>query len=244
MSIRRVPAAEIEETAKPILWRRSGTPVAASSIVTPHLASPPGNDVSKETAQQAPKEDAAQAERAAVLQRRVAELEASLEPRCREAREAGYREGEAAGRNQANGQVQPLLEKLARSIQEIAEARPKLRAEAEGDLLKLSLAIARKVLHRELIADPDSIAALIKVCLDKIRLQEIVRVRIHPQHHPAIQQILVRLSTGVPIELLPDPKLQLGGVVIETTRGEFDASVDVQLKEIERGLADRLESRT
>lgn len=189
-------------------------------------------------------EDGPQSERMAALQKRIAELEASLEIRCREARDSGYRDGETAGRNAANAQLQTLLDKLARSIQEIAEARPKLRAEAEGDLLKLSLAIARKVLHRELSADPDSIAGLIKVCLDKIRLQEIIRVRIHPQHHPQVQQLLVRLSTGVPIELLPDPKLPLGGVVIETTRGEFDASVDVQLKEIERGLTDRLLSRS
>jgi flagellar biosynthesis/type III secretory pathway protein FliH len=28
--------------------------------------------------------------------------------------------------------------------------------------------------------------------------------------------------------------------VVETTRGEFDASVDLQLREIERGLTDRL----
>lgn len=242
MLIKRVPATEISE-AQPILWRQTGTPVAGAVSAVPTPSPAAGREGSKEAVREAPKEDPAQAERMAALQKRITELEASLEQRCREARDAGYREGEAAGRNQANGQVQPLLEKLARSIQEIAEARPKLRAEAEGDLLKLSLAIARKVLHRELSADPDSIAGLIKVCLDKIRLQEIVRVRVHPQHHPTIQQVLARLSTGVPIELLPDPKLQLGGVVVETTRGEFDASVDIQLKEIERGLTDRLGSR-
>jgi flagellar assembly protein FliH len=236
MLIKRLPAGEKAET-RPITWRHTGVPVAASERETPHSSASP--DVQKDA-----KEDSAQVERTTALQKRIAELEASLESRSREAREAGYREGEAAARNQANAQVQALLEKLARTIQEIAEARPKLRAEAEGDLLKLSLAIARKVLHRELSADPDSIAGLIKVCLDKIRLQEIVRVRIHPQHHPAIQQVLARLSTGIRIELLADPKLQLGGVVIETTRGEFDASVDVQLKEIERGLTDRLGSRS
>jgi flagellar assembly protein FliH len=240
MLIKRLPAGEKAET-RPITWRHTGVPVAASERETPHSSASP--DVQKDGHKDA-KEDPAQVERTTALQKRVAELEASLESRSREAREAGYREGEAAARNQANAQVQALLEKLARTIQEIAEARPKLRAEAEGDLLKLSLAIARKVLHRELSADPDSIAGLIKVCLDKIRLQEIVRVRIHPQHHPAIQQVLARLSTGIPIELLADPKLQLGGVVIETTRGEFDASVDVQLKEIERGLTDRLGSRS
>lgn len=234
MLIKRLSAAELA-AARPIRWSRSGVPVAGAQTeaALSTAASSLGAD---------PQQSATAAETIAALQQRIVQLEASLEIRCGEARQAGYREGEAAGRNQANAQLQPLLDKLARSIQEIADIRPRLRAEAEADLLKLSLAIARKVLHRELIADPDSIAALIKVCLDKVRLQEIVRVRIHPQHHPAIQQLLVRLATGVPIELLPDAKLQLGGVVIETSRGEFDASVDVQLKEIERGLTDRLRS--
>jgi flagellar assembly protein FliH len=239
MLIKRVPAADITES-QPILWRQTGGPVAGAAA--PAQPSPQASAAATPPSREVPREDAGQAERIAALQQRVAELEASMEPRCREARDAGYREGETAGRNAANAQMQALMEKLARSIQEISEARPKLRAEAEGDLLKLSLAIARKVLHRELSADPDAISGLIKVCLDKIRLQEIVRVRINPQHHAPIQQMLARFSTGVPIELLPDPKLQLGGVVIETTRGEYDASVDVQLKEIERGLTDRLVS--
>lgn len=250
MLIKRLAAGDKAE-ARPITWRHTGVPVASEKqtpppppSASPDVQKDARNDTPKAADKDAPKEDPAPLERIAALQKRVAELEASLESRSREARDAGYREGETAGRNQIGAQVQPLLEKLARSIQEIADARPKLRAEAEGDLLKLSLAIARKVLHRELNADPDSIAGLIKVCLDKIRLQEIVRVRIHPQHHPAIQQMLVRLSTGAPIELLADPKMQLGGVVIETTRGEFDASVDVQLREIERGLTDRLGSRS
>ena len=31
-----------------------------------------------------------------------------------------------------------------------------------------------------------------------------------------------------------------GGVVFETTRGEYDVSTDVQLDEIQKGLTDRL----
>jgi flagellar assembly protein FliH len=236
MLIKRLPAAETV-MARPIAWRQSGAPIASPEREQPSSPpSPAGREI--------PNGDQISAERVAALQRRIAELETSSEQRSREARDAGYREGEAAGRAQANAQVQQLLEKLAKSIQEIAEARPKLRAQAESDLLALSLAIARKILHRELSTDPDSIAGLIKVCLEKVRLQEIMRIRLHPQHHPVIQQLLARLSSGVQIEILPDPKLQLGGVIIETTRGEFDASVDVQLKEIERGLTDRLALRS
>ena len=81
------------------------------------------------------------------------------------------------------------------------------------------------------------------MAVEKIRVQEILRVRVHPQHQPAVQQILTQMSTGAPIEIFADQKMQLGGVVVETTRGEFDASVDLQLREIERGLTDRLAGR-
>jgi flagellar assembly protein FliH len=107
-------------------------------------------------------------------------------------------------------------------------------------VVKLALAIAKKVLHRELSVDPDSIAALIHVAMEKIRTHELVRVRIHPQHHPAVQQAVAQVTMGAQVDIQPDPRLPLGGVVVETTRGEFDASVDTQLREIERGLTDRL----
>src|SRR5205823_48780 len=126
------------------------------------------------------------------LQARIAELEALMERRVQETKAAAYREGETAGRNQGTAQVQPVLEKLAHSIHEVSELRPRLRHDAEEDLLKLALAIARKLLHRELSADPDSIAGLIRVAVEKVRTQEIVRVRIHPQHHPIVQQTLAR----------------------------------------------------
>jgi flagellar assembly protein FliH len=179
----------------------------------------------------------------AALQARVADLEATLERRVAEFRDAAFREGEATARAQVTAQVQPVLEKMAHSIHELSDLRSKLRHQAEGDLLKLALAIAKKILHRELSADPESLAGLIRVAMEKIRIQEVLRVRVHPQHQATVQQIVTRLSGGVGVEILADHRLPVGGVVIETTRGEFDASVDVQLREIERGLTDRLAAR-
>jgi flagellar assembly protein FliH len=175
-----------------------------------------------------------------VLQERVAELERDMDRRVREAREIAYREGENNGRTQAAAQVQPMLEKLARSIGEIAELRPQLRHQAEADLLKLAMAIARKIVHREVTADPEALAGLLRVAMEKIRLREILRVRTHPQHQAIIQQLVARFSGGAHVEVQGDGRLPLGGVIIETERGEFDVSVDTQFREIERGLADRL----
>jgi flagellar assembly protein FliH len=163
-------------------------------------------------------------------------MEAAAERRVREAHANGYREGETAARSQ----IQPVVDKLSQSIRDVCALRPKLRHEAETDVIRLALAIAKRILHRELSADPESVAALIHVAMEKIRTNELVRVRVHPQHHHSVQQAVAQVTMGAQVEVKPDPTLPLGGVVIETTRGEFDASVETQLREIERGLADRL----
>ena len=93
--------------------------------------------------------------------RRIAELEQQLERRVREAQAAGHREGEAAGRAMAAAALQPVLDKLARGIQEIAGLRPQVVREATAELVNLSLGIARRILHRELSIDP---AAPCKSC--------------------------------------------------------------------------------
>ena len=221
----KILRGEAAQAVQPVAWRRTvGSPATPTS---------PTAGVKSDTG---PKQLVTVDQEIGALHARIAEVEALAERRVREARDTGFREGDAAARNQ----IQPMLEKLAQSIQEVNGLRAKLRHEAESDLVKLALAIAKKILHRELSADPDSISGLIRVAVEKIRVQEILRVRVHPQHHPVVQQILARLSTGAPIEIFADHKLQLGGVVVETTRGEFDASVDLQLREIERGLTDRL----
>jgi flagellar assembly protein FliH len=229
----RILRDEQKAAVAPLSWARAGGPDASAA------KEPPPVVMQRSDGGQWQDESGLQDEIRA-LKAQIAELGATTERRVREARESSYREGEVAGRNQGIAQVQPVLDKLAQCIREIAELRPKLRHEAETDVVKLAMAIAKKVLHRELVADPDALSGLIRVAMEKIRVHEIVRVRIHPQQHGPVQQAVGRFAMGAQVEITADTKLPLGGVVVETTRGEFDASVDVQLKEIERGLTDRL----
>jgi flagellar assembly protein FliH len=163
-----------------------------------------------------------------------------VEQRIREAHAAGLREGEALSQRRAAAELQEVLERLGRSIEEISGLRQRLRHEAEHDLVRLALAIARRVLRRELAIDADAIHGLVLGALEKLQSQEICRVRVHPAHEAAVTACLRRLVTGTPVEVLADPSREPGSVVFETGRGSLDASVESQLQEIERGLADRL----
>jgi flagellar assembly protein FliH len=174
--------------------------------------------------------------------RRIAQLEQQIAREAREARETGHREGEAAGRAAAAAQLQPALEKLARGIQEIAGLRPQIVSEAAADLVRLSVGIARRILHRELSVDPGALEGLVSSALQKMPAQEICRLRIHPELEPGVRQALEREGRGG-LALIADATLERGAILVETARGKLDASIETQLSEIGRGLADRLPER-
>ena len=67
---------------------------------------------------------------------------------------------------------------------------------------------------------------------------EILRLRVHPQDLALIQQALEARETPEKVEVVADPSFERGGLVIETARGNLDASIDSQLLEIERGFTD------
>jgi len=56
---------------------------------------------------------------------------------------------------------------------------------------------------------------------------------------PYVKEMLGRFSAAS-VELIPDPTLQCGDVMFETSHGTLDGSIEAQLQEIERGFADRL----
>ncbi len=165
---------------------------------------------------------------------------AEIEQRVREAHAAGVREGEASGRSRAAGELQPVLERLAHAIEEIAAMRGQLRREAEADLVRLSLAIARRILRRELAVDAGALRGLVVGALERLQEREICRVRVHPAHAALLATYLRETATGKAVEVIADPSGGPGAVVFETEHGSLDASVESQLQEIENGLTDRL----
>jgi flagellar assembly protein FliH len=175
-------------------------------------------------------------------QARFAEAERGWEERAKQQYEAGRRDGMAAGQQAAAAAVQPVLDNLAASLSDLASVRARLRAQAEADVVKLAIAIARRVLRREIGVDPEALGALVRHAIERVNTRDLARVRTHPDHAAALRQILdARRAAGVAIE--SDASLPPGSVLFETAMGTLDASVDTQVAEIERGLADRLGGR-
>ena len=102
--------------------------------------------------------------------------------------------------------------------------------------MRLALAIARRILRRELSVDPESLLGLLKAGLEKIESAETHRVRVHPEHASILRGLLE--GAARPIQVAADPGLPVGAVIFETSRGSVDVGMETQLKEIERGFVD------
>jgi len=194
--------------------------LAASKLAWPQLSS---TLVGQEASKTAPEKPDSQAE-------------ARIQAAAREAYQQGYADGEAAARTA----VEPVLARLGQSLEQLATMGHRLRRQAEADLVHLALAIARRVLRRELSADPDAVGGIVRAALDRLQGQEVQRVRVHPALEEALKRTLRQVGAPASLTVIADRGCQPGDVILETAHGDLDASVETQLQEIERGLADRL----
>jgi flagellar assembly protein FliH len=150
----------------------------------------------------------------------------------------GRQEGESAGYARARQELAPVLERLGRSIEDTAQVKARLRREAEVEIVELSLGVAQRVLRRQVAVDPDALHGLVKAALEKAGKRDVRVLRVHPELAESVRGLLRTLGSLEAVELLPDRTLDPGGVVLETSRGMLDASLDTQLDEISRGFAD------
>ena len=152
----------------------------------------------------------------------------------------GLAQGRLEGEQRAKGELAPLIERLARTIADLSGTRDAFRREAEEDVVRLSLGVARRILHRELSIDPDALTGVIHVALGKFESRDLHRVLVSPEDHPAIAAALQSLKLPKRVEVIADPTLERGAALFETVKGTLDASVETQLDEIERGFLDVL----
>jgi flagellar assembly protein FliH len=209
----RVITAEKPGDAQPIVWRQAGTsPGHSGPAEAPRkLYLDPGSDETRQMSEEG-------------------------EQRVREAHQRGFRDGDASATHKMAEQVRIKVEQLGRSIEQLALHRAKIQREAEPELVRLALAIARRIMRRELTVDPDSLLGLLKAGLEKIESAEAHRVRVNPEHASTVAALLE--GSARPIEVTAEPGLPVGAVIFETSRGSIDVGMETQLKEIERGFAD------
>lgn len=143
----------------------------------------------------------------------------------------------AAGERAAAG-YQAALAKVAEGLRDVMALRVRMRRQMEEDLVKLSIAIARRVLRRELTVDPEALLGIVRAALDRVDARDLIELRFAPAEAAFVERAVASLGLPERVKITADAALARGSVIVETGRGALDASITTQLDEIDRGLAD------
>ncbi|MBU5611577.1 FliH/SctL family protein [Geomonas azotofigens] len=157
-----------------------------------------------------------------------------------------HAEGIRKGRQQAEEDLAKVSEALAQALLSTGALRAQLMHDAEEDLLKLSVLIARKVMMRELSLDPGLIAGLVHGAVELAAEEGEIVVRLNPEEYQVVAyspQFQALTRDRKKIALREDPALGPASCLVETVRGNIDAGLDAQLDEIMRRLSEERNAR-
>ena len=154
----------------------------------------------------------------------------TIEEEARESgRAAGHKEGYAAGQ----AEVMRRAEQLDRILAGLADPVSHLDAEVEQELLEMVMAIARRLIRRELKTSPGEIIGVVREGIASLPVGERkVTLQLHPEEAGLVREVFGMSENGPACRILEDPSLTRGGARISTDISIIDATLETRINRV------------
>ncbi len=166
----------------------------------------------------------------------LVESEKKIEAAVKHAYERGHAEGFRKGCETREKELAATAESLKKLLLEVENIRRSILERGEAKVLKLIVAVARKVIRREVAMDRDVILGVLREAVKNVLDRDRIKIRLNPRDHERVSRLTPGLIAGFEgirsITLETDEGIGAGGAVIETAFGEIDATLEQQLEEI------------
>ena len=164
-----------------------------------------------------------------VIAQRVAAAE-------RDGYDRGYLEGGLAGEAEARQHASAMLARLKATIDEIAALRTGLLAQTEQDIVRLAVAIAERIVRRDVHANPQLLVSVARAAARQLGDNAVATILLQPDDLATIVAQRDSTPESGPIRLDADLSLPHGGCVVRSAFGQIDVSLDTQIREVLREL--------
>jgi flagellar assembly protein FliH len=107
----------------------------------------------------------------------------------------------------------------------------------EKELVDLALAVARKIVGREVAVNPEAVAGMLRDALSRIEHAGSLSIRMHPDDLQRLADVQPRLLEGLAdparVRFEADPAISAGGCFIESEAGDIDARLEHRFRVLE-----------
>lgn len=124
---------------------------------------------------------------------------------------------------------------------EFARDRQRFFAAAESQVVKLALDVARKILHRDAVAEGLPLRATVKAALARVQDGSSTILRVPECEVEAWKEMFC--GSAGKVQVLGDERMLEGECVLETSLGRVELGVDAQMDEVERGFGELMQEQ-
>lgn len=158
-------------------------------------------------------------------------------------RDYALREAETRWGAELERRVAQEREQLATALKEFKDNCEHYYRRVEGEVVHLSLAVARRILHREAKVDPLMLAGVVRVALDDLRAATDIKLHVGAGQAERWRTALATDGDKYQVTVMEEPLFGPSQCQLESNLGTVELGVDDQLKEIEHGFFDLLAAR-
>jgi len=170
---------------------------------------------------------------------RAAEQERVVEAAVRRTREETRAEVLAECDERMRNDLRVERSAIAHACASLAQERVRYFAEVEREVVKLAVAIAGKILQREVAMDATLLAGVVRVALSKLGDHDGAVLHV-PESE---MEMWRRAMKSTNLKVKGDVEMEAGELRLEAAGGVAELGLGAQLVEIERGFFDLLDKR-
>jgi flagellar assembly protein FliH len=162
----------------------------------------------------------------------------------RDAFAQGFAQGERSGAEAAAARSDAVLQRLKQTIGELQALRAEMIHKTERQVVQLAIAMAKRIVHREISLDPELLSAMARVALDRLGEAATATIRLHPDDYAATAGMNSHARTDSSVvRVVADPVVRRGGCLVQSEFGLIDVSADAQIQELATALLGSDESQ-
>jgi len=178
-----------------------------------------------------------------LIQQRINALQPNLQKEKDEEFNRGYSEGEEKGKQEELDRLQELFDKLSVTIQETVDFKAQLMKEAEKTIVDMAFEFARTIVGESVVTQEEIIRSHAKKTLEYIVDESKLVFHVHPDDVAQFdeKEKFIPKKYLDHIEIVADEAVSRGGCILETNSGMVDATIEVQIAELEKSVKRGLE---
>ena len=154
---------------------------------------------------------------------------------------SGLEQGERTGTENAMRRLDTLLETLGRTAEEMQRLQADSARTCEWELVQLALAVAAKIVEREIRMDSGAVAAIVQSALNRVQHADHITIRLSPADLERLNGVRAKMldtlaGGGKGVRFEADDSIRDGGCMVESDRGDVDARIEQRFRVVEEAF--------